>query len=257
MSIGNFIYEFGVKTDGDASMRALLGGKGANLAEMAKIGLPVPPGFTITTEVCSEYYKNNSRLPDNVWSDAKKALANVENQQGKKFGDVKNPLLFSVRSGARESMPGMMDTILNLGLNDETVIGQAENTNNPRFAYDCYRRFIQMYGDVVMGVHAEDDESHDPFEEILSDIKRNAGVHSDPDLTAENLEDIIGRYKKLIVERTGKEFPQDVFDELRGAIGAVFESWHNERAVIYRRKYNIPAEWGTAVNVQSMVQGGH
>ncbi|MDR2628866.1 MAG: pyruvate, phosphate dikinase [Puniceicoccales bacterium] len=255
MSIGNFIYEFGIKTDGDASMRALLGGKGANLAEMAKIGLPVPPGFTITTEVCSEYYKNNGKLPDNVWSDAKKALSNVENQQEKKFGDVKNPLLFSVRSGARESMPGMMDTILNLGLNDKTVIGQAENTNNPRFAYDCYRRFIQMYGDVVMGVHAENDESRDPFEEILSDVKRKAGVHSDPDLTAENLKDVIGRYKKLIVERAGKEFPQDVFDQLRGAIGAVFESWHNERAVIYRRKYNIPAEWGTAVNVQSMVFG--
>ncbi|MDR1457458.1 MAG: pyruvate, phosphate dikinase [Puniceicoccales bacterium] len=255
MSIGNFIYEFGVKTDGDTSMRALLGGKGANLAEMAKIGLPVPPGFTITTEVCAEYYKNNGKLPDNVWSDAKKALSHVENQQGKKFGDVKNPLLFSVRSGARESMPGMMDTILNLGLNDETVIGQAENTNNPRFAYDCYRRFIQMYGDVVMGVHAEDDESRDPFEEILSDVKRKAGVHSDPDLTAENLKDVIGRYKKLIVERTGKEFPQDVSGQLRGAIGAVFESWHNERAVIYRRKYNIPAEWGTAVNVQSMVFG--
>ncbi|MDR1232733.1 MAG: pyruvate, phosphate dikinase [Puniceicoccales bacterium] len=255
MSIGNFIYEFGVKTDGDASMRALLGGKGANLAEMAKIGLPVPPGFTITTEVCSEYYKNNGKLPDGVWSDAKEALSNVEKQQGKKFGDVKNPLLFSVRSGARESMPGMMDTILNLGLNDKTVIGQAENTNNPRFAYDCYRRFIQMYGDVVMGVHAENDESRDPFEEILSDVKGKAGVHSDPDLTAENLKDVIGRYKKLIVERTGKEFPQDVFDQLRGAIGAVFESWHNERAVIYRRKYNIPAEWGTAVNVQSMVFG--
>ncbi|MDR2603398.1 MAG: pyruvate, phosphate dikinase [Puniceicoccales bacterium] len=255
MSIGNFIYEFGTKTDGDASMRALLGGKGANLAEMAKIGLPVPPGFTITTEVCAEYYNNNGKLPDNVWTDVKKALSNVEKQQGKKFGDVKNPLLFSVRSGARESMPGMMDTILNLGLNDETVIGQVENTNNPRFAYDCYRRFIQMYGDVVMGVHAENDESRDPFEEILSDVKGKAGVHSDPDLTAENLKDIIVRYKKLIVERTGKEFPQDVFDQLRGAIGAVFESWHNERAVIYRRKYNIPAEWGTAVNVQSMVFG--
>ncbi|MDR2778783.1 MAG: pyruvate, phosphate dikinase [Puniceicoccales bacterium] len=255
MSTGTSIYEFGIKTDGDASMRALLGGKGANLAEMAKIGLPVPPGFTITTEVCSEYYKNNGKLPSDVWENTKKALANVEKQQGKKFGDIKNPLLFSVRSGARESMPGMMDTILNLGLNDETVLGQAENTNNPRFAYDCYRRFIQMYGDVVMGVHAENDESRDPFEEILSDVKRKAGVHSDPDLTAENLKDVIVRYKKLIVERTGKEFPQNVFDQLRGAIGAVFESWHNERAVIYRRKYNIPAEWGTAVNVQSMVFG--
>ncbi|MDR2738173.1 MAG: pyruvate, phosphate dikinase, partial [Puniceicoccales bacterium] len=249
------IYEFGEKTDGDASMRALLGGKGANLAEMAKIGLPVPPGFTITTEVCAEYYSGGGKLPDRIWEAVKKALANVERQQSKTFGDAKNPLLFSVRSGARESMPGMMDTILNLGLNDKTVLGQVERSGNPRFAYDCYRRFIQMYGDVVMGVHAADEESLDPFEEILSDVKANAGVHSDPDLTAENLREVVVRYKNLIVEHTGKEFPQDVFAQLRGAIGAVFESWHNERAVVYRRKYAIPSEWGTAVNVQSMVFG--
>jgi pyruvate,orthophosphate dikinase len=255
MSAGAYIYEFGVKTDGDASMRALLGGKGANLAEMAKIGLPVPPGFTITTEVCSEYFKNGGSLPAEVWEGIKKALANIEKQQGKIFGDAKNPLLFSVRSGARESMPGMMDTILNLGLNDQTVAGHAEKSSNPRFAYDCYRRFIQMYGDVVMGVHALDDESRDPFEEILSDVKDKAGVHQDTELTAEDLEGLILRYKRLVLERTGDEFPQDVFEQLKGAIGAVFESWHNERAMIYRRKYNIPAEWGTAVNVQSMVFG--
>lgn len=249
------IYEFGIKTDGDATMRALLGGKGANLAEMAKIGLPVPAGFTITTEVCNEYYKNGGKLPESVWEGVKNALANVEKQQGKKFGDPKNPLLCSVRSGARESMPGMMDTILNLGLNDQTVLGQAENSQNPRFAYDCYRRFIQMYGDVVMGVHAKTDEERDPFEMILADVKAKAGVTLDTELTAEDLQEVIRRYKQLILNYTGKEFPQDVFEQLLGAIGAVFESWHNERAIIYRRKYNIPSDWGTAVNVQSMVFG--
>ena len=244
-----------MSTDGDATMGALLGGKGANLAEMAKIGLPVPPGFTISTEVSIEYYGNGGKLPDDVWQAVKDALKSVEKQQGKVFGDEKNPLLFSVRSGARESMPGMMDTILNLGLNDGTVLGHAEISGNPRFAYDCYRRFIQMYGDVVMGVRAANDEAGDPFEEILSAVKKEAGAASDQDLSAENLQEIIIRYKELILEKTGKEFPQDVFEQLRGAIGAVFGSWHNERAVIYRRKYNIPVEWGTAVNVQSMVFG--
>ena len=255
MSKSTSIYEFGIKTDGDASMRTLLGGKGANLAEMAKIGLPVPPGFTITTEICSEYYKNGGNIPNDVWESVKVALANVEKQQGKKFGDQKNPLLFSVRSGARESMPGMMDTILNLGLNDETVVGHAEKSGDQRFAYDCYRRFIQMYGDVVMGVHAENDESRDPFEKILSDTKKSAGVHNDTELSADDLKNIVAKFKDLIRQKTGKDFPQDVYEQLRGAIGAVFESWHNDRAVVYRRKYNIPAEWGTAVNVQSMVFG--
>lgn len=255
MSKTTSIYEFGEKTDGDASMRALLGGKGANLAEMSKIGLPVPAGFTITTEICSEYYNNGGQIPSEVWDDIKSAIEHVEQQQNKKFGDKNNPLLFSVRSGARESMPGMMDTILNLGLNDETVIGQSNNSNNPRFAYDCYRRFIQMYGDVVMGVHAENEESHDPFEIILSNAKKSAGVQNDTDLTADDLKKVVDQYKSLIREKTGHDFPQDVFEQLRGAIGAVFKSWHNERAIIYRRKYNIPAEWGTAVNVQSMVFG--
>ncbi|MDR1433193.1 MAG: pyruvate, phosphate dikinase [Puniceicoccales bacterium] len=255
MSGGKAIYEFGVGADGDASMRALLGGKGANLAEMAKIGLPVPPGFTISTEVCSEYYASGGKLPENVWQAVKGALGNVEKHQGKFFGDGKNPLLFSVRSGARESMPGMMDSILNLGLNDVTVVGQAEVSGNLRFSYDCYRRFIQMYGDVVMGVSASSDEDRDPFEEILSAAKMEANAASDQDLSAEELKEVIAGYKGLILEKTGREFPQDVFEQLRWAIGAVFESWHNERAVVYRRKYNIPIEWGTAVNVQSMVFG--
>ncbi|MDR2340863.1 MAG: pyruvate, phosphate dikinase [Puniceicoccales bacterium] len=249
------VYEFGVHTDGDAKMRELLGGKGANLAEMAKIGLPVPPGFTITTTTCAVYATNGHKLPADVETEMEKALANVEKQQGKKFGDAKNPLLFSVRSGARESMPGMMDTILNLGLNDETVKGLASATDNSRFAYDSYRRFIQMYGDVVMEVRAADEHAHDPFEEILSAAKASAHVKFDNELSAEQLQEIIKRYKDLIQRSAGKSFPQNVHEQLLGAIGAVFKSWHNERAVLYRRKYGIPSEWGTAVNVQSMVFG--
>ncbi|MDE6432043.1 MAG: pyruvate, phosphate dikinase [Opitutales bacterium] len=249
------IYEFGRVTEGDASMRALLGGKGANLAEMAKIGLPVPPGFTITTEVCNKYYSNKNSLPTEVWNEIKKSVTKLEEQQGKKFGDKKNPLLFSVRSGARESMPGMMDTILNLGLNDETVEGHAEKTGNPRFAYDCYRRFIQMYGDVVLGIKAKDEHSIDPFESALNTAKQNANVKEDTELSAEDLKNLIRKYKEIVRKYSSKEFPQDVFDQLHGAISAVFESWNNDRAIIYRRKYNIPSEWGTAVNVQCMVFG--
>ncbi|MDR2735248.1 MAG: pyruvate, phosphate dikinase [Puniceicoccales bacterium] len=255
MAPKNYIFEFGIKTDGDASMKSIIGGKGANLAEMAKIGLPVPPGFTIPTEVCMEYYSNGKKLPEPVWQQVLLAIKNVEKQQDKLFGDKANPLLFSVRSGARESMPGMMDTILNLGLNDETVEGLAKNTNNQRFAQDCYRRFIQMYGDVVMGVHAKDEHSRDPFEIIIDKAKAKANVSDDTQLSQEDLIEIIKEYKALIRSTTGREFPQDIYEQLSGAIGAVFESWHNERAIIYRRKYNIPAEWGTAVNVQSMVFG--
>jgi pyruvate,orthophosphate dikinase len=255
MASKNYIFEFGIKTDGDVSMKNILGGKGANLAEMAKIGLPVPPGFTITTEICVEYYSNDRKLPDQLWQHVLTAIKNVEKQQNKLFGDKSNPLLFSVRSGARESMPGMMDTILNLGLNDETVEGLASNTNNRRFALDCYRRFIQMYGDVVMGVHAKDEHSRDPFEIIIDGTKTKAKISDDTQLSEENLTNIISEYKALIRNTTGKEFPQNVQAQLQGAIGAVFESWHNERATIYRRKYNIPAEWGTAVNIQSMVFG--
>ncbi len=249
------IYEFGKKTEGDASMRALLGGKGANLAEMSRIGLPVPPGFTITTEVCAFYYQNNKQLPKELKEGIKSAIKNIEAQQNKIFGDAKDPLLFSVRSGARESMPGMMDTILNLGLNDATVEGLSKVTKNPRFAYDCYRRFIQMYGDVVMGVSAESEEDTDPFDTILEKIKHKNGVKFDTELKEADLKTLIGEYKELIKKRTGNQFPQDVYEQLHGAIGAVFGSWHNERAIIYRRKYNIPSEWGTAVNVQSMVFG--
>jgi pyruvate,orthophosphate dikinase len=250
-----YVYAFGVKTDGDATMKPLLGGKGANLAEMAKIGLPVPPGFTITTEICTYYYQNKQTYPKTLDADVRTALANIEKQRGKKFGDAADPLLFSVRSGARESMPGMMDTILNLGLNDQTVLGLAQKTQNPRFAYDCYRRFIQMYGDVVMGVQARSEIEHEPFDEVLDKMKEEAGVKVDTELSAENLQELIKRYKKLIKERTGKEFPQDVYAQLWGAIGAVFGSWQNERAILYRQKYAIPSEWGTAVNVQCMVFG--
>lgn len=255
MSDHSKIYEFGVKTDGNAKMRDLLGGKGANLAEMARIGLPVPPGFTITTEVCSAFKANGERLPDGLMDLVKAAIQKVEQQQNKRFGDLHNPLLFSVRSGARESMPGMMDTILNLGLNDQSVQGFAEKTGNPRFAYDCYRRFIQMYGDVVMGVQAKDEHEEEPFDVLLNQLKKEEGAANDVDLSAEALQKLIGRYKELIKKSVGREFPQDVYAQLEGAIGAVFKSWNNERAVIYRQKYNIPSEWGTAVNVQSMVFG--
>lgn len=250
-----YTYLFGKKTDGDAKMRNLLGGKGANLAEMARIGLPVPPGFTITTEVCAYFYANGKKYPASLSAGVKEGVASVEKQMGKTFGDAKDPLLFSVRSGARESMPGMMDTILNLGLNDETVEGLAAKTSNPRFAWDCYRRFIQMYGDVVMGVQARTEAEHDPFHEVMETLKAEAGVKLDTELTVENLQELVKRYKALIEERAGKSFPQDVYEQLWGAIGAVFDSWMNERAIIYRQKYNIPAEWGTAVNVQTMVFG--
>jgi len=236
-------------------MKNLLGGKGANLAEMARIGLPVPPGFTLTTEVCTYFYANGRQYPAGLESDIKSAVTEVEKQMGKKFGDKKNPLLFSVRSGARESMPGMMDTILNLGLNDVTVCALAEQSGNERFAYDCYRRFIQMYGDVVMDVRPRNEAEHEPFDAIMDKLKKEVGAEQDNDLTAENLKELIKRYQKLIKERTKSSFPQDVYQQLWGAIGAVFNSWQNERAIVYRQKYNIPASWGTAVNVQSMVFG--
>lgn len=250
-----YVYDFGKKTDGNATQRALLGGKGANLAEMARIGLPVPPGFTITTEVCTYFYVNKRTYPKTLDKDVRAAIANIEKQQGKKFGDEKNPLLVSVRSGARESMPGMMDTILNLGLNDATVEAVAKNSNDARFAYDCYRRFIQMYGDVVMGVQPKKETDHEPFEEVMQELKEEVGAKQDTDLTAEQLKELVKRYKALIKKFTGGNFPQDVYQQLFGAIGAVFQSWQNERAIVYRQKYNIPSEWGTAVNVQAMVFG--
>jgi pyruvate,orthophosphate dikinase len=250
-----YVYAFGAKTDGNAKMRELLGGKGANLAEMASIGLPVPPGFTISTEVCGYYYNHEQRFPSTLKKDVNAAVRNIEKQLGKKFGARKNPLLISVRSGARDSMPGMMDTILNLGLNDETVEGLADASNNPRFAWDCYRRFIQMYGDVVMGVQARTEEEQEPFHEILDKLKKNLGTTSDTDLSTDNLKELVKRYKALIAKRTRSAFPQDVMQQLWGATSAVFGSWKNERAIIYRQQYGIPAEWGTAVTIQAMVFG--
>ena len=250
-----YIYEFGVKTDGSSKLRNLLGGKGANLAEMARIGLPVPPGFTINTDVCTFYYKNGQEYPKTLNADLRKAVASIGKQLGKKLGAEKNPLLLSVRSGARESMPGMMDTILNLGLNDKTVVALANESGNPAFAYDCYRRFISMYGDVVMGVQPLHENDHEPFDECLDQLKREVGVEQDNELSEKHLKELIERYKALIKRRTHSAFPQDAYEQLWGSISAVFGSWQNERAILYRQKYNIPAEWGTAVNVQAMVFG--
>ena len=255
-----YVYTWGNnKADGDGSMKALLGGKGANLAEMTRISLPVPPGFTITTEVCTYYYANKRTYPASLQAQIEAGVANMEKIMGTKFGDTKKmPLLVAVRSGARDSMPGMMDTILNLGLNDETVISLVDATKNERFAWDCYRRFIQMYGDVVMGVQKRPNEDHDPFESVIEHFKdEKYGNHQfeDTKLSAEDLQELVRRFKALVKERTGKVFPTNPGDQLKGAVGAVFGSWMNDRAIVYRRKYNIPTEWGTAVNVQAMVYG--
>jgi pyruvate,orthophosphate dikinase len=236
-------------------MRELLGGKGANLAEMASIGLPVPPGFTISTEVCTYFYDHERQYPKSLNKEVRDAIKQIESQLGKRFGARNNPLLVSVRSGARDSMPGMMDTILNLGLNDETVEGLAEVSGNPRFAWDCYRRFIQMYGDVVMGVQARSEEEDEPFHQVLERLKDSVGVQNDSELTVGDLRELVKRYKALISRRTKSTFPQDVMEQLWGAVGAVFGSWKNERAILYRQQYGIPAEWGTAVNIQAMVFG--
>ena len=253
-----YVYHFGKKTDGNGKMKALLGGKGANLAEMTRIGLPVPPGCTITTEVCTYYNDHKKSYPKVLQKQMENGVARMERQLGKKFGDKKNPLLLSVRSGARESMPGMMDTILNLGLNDETVEALAKSSGNARFAWDSYRRFIQMYGDVVMGVQKLPTEDEEPFEILIEQVKKKllGNAHADDtDLSAEDLQVLVAEFKKLVKSRTGKAFPNDPWDQLRGSVGAVFSSWMNDRAIVYRRKYNIPVEWGTAVNVQSMVFG--
>jgi pyruvate, orthophosphate dikinase len=254
---GKHVYLFGSKTDGNGSMKPLLGGKGANLAEMCRIGLPVPPGFTLTTEVCTYYYDHKRTYPSTLQAQMKAGLAAIEKQTKKTFGDLKNPLLVSVRSGARDSMPGMMDTILNLGLNDQTVEALAKKTNNPRFAWDCYRRFVQMYGDVVLGVQKRPEEDHEPFETVIEALKheRYHQEIEDTKLTVEDLKELVVRFKALVKERVGKNFPASPWEQLMGAVGAVFGSWMNDRAIVYRRKYNIPSEWGTAVNVQAMVYG--
>ena len=251
-----YVYYFGDgKADGEGKMKPLLGGKGANLAEMTRIGLPVPPGFTITTEVCTYYYENKKSYPPELNEQVSTALAKIEKSVGKRLGDRDNPLLLSVRSGARDSMPGMMDTILNLGMNDEVVEIVAEKSGNPRFAWDSYRRFLQMYGDVVMGVQKREGEDHEPFETVIEEVKNAADAEKDTDLSVDDLKVMVEKFKRLIKERTGKTFPQDPLQQLWGSIGAVFGSWNNDRAIVYRRKYNIPHEWGTAVNVQTMVFG--
>ncbi|MBX3421440.1 MAG: pyruvate, phosphate dikinase [Pirellulaceae bacterium] len=256
MSSKKTIYYFGKsKTDGTGDMKALIGGKGANLAAMTRIGLPVPPGFTITTEVCVYYYQNRKKYPADFDRDLSKAVAWLEKETGKRFGDPKNPLLVSVRSGARDSMPGMMDTILNLGLNDETTEGLKKATGNGRFAWDSYRRFLQMYGDVVMGVQKKHEDDHEPFEEVIANLKKEVKVKEDVELTEEHLQELVKRFKKLIKDWTGKAFPTEPMKQLEGAVSAVFGSWMNERAILYRQKYRIPDDWGTAVNVQSMVFG--
>jgi pyruvate,orthophosphate dikinase len=254
-----YVYLFGnKKADGDGSMKPLLGGKGANLAEMTRIGLPVPPGFTITTEVCTYFYANKRTYPKDLQAQMEAGIANMERIMGTKFGSSTGmPLLVAVRSGARDSMPGMMDTILNLGLNDQTVLALEKATGNPRFAWDCYRRFIQMYGDVVLGVQKREGEDHEPFETVIHEFKheRYSSDIEDSKLTAADQKELVERFKQLVLKRTGKGFPNNPWDQLRGAAGAVFSSWMNDRAIVYRRKYNIPTEWGTAVNVQAMVFG--
>ncbi|WP_308778313.1 pyruvate, phosphate dikinase [uncultured Bacteroides sp.] len=251
------VYTFGNgHAEGKADMRNLLGGKGANLAEMNLIGVPVPPGFTITTEVCNEYFeKGKEDVVTLLKEDVERSIAGVEALMKSKFGDVENPLLVSVRSGARASMPGMMDTILNLGLNDEVVVGLARKTGNERFAWDSYRRFVQMYGDVVLGMKPSNKEDIDPFEAIIEDVKKQKGVKLDNELDVDDLKELVTRFKAAVKAQTGQDFPNNAYEQLWGAICAVFDSWMNERAILYRKMEGIPAEWGTAVNVQAMVFG--
>ncbi len=242
-----YVYLF---SEGNKDMRELLGGKGANLAEMTNLGLPIPQGFTVTTEACTDYYENDKVVRKEIEEEILEALKKLEKLQGKKFGDEKNPLLVSVRSGARASMPGMMDTILNLGLNDKSVEGFAKSTGNPRFAYDSYRRFIQMYSDVVMEVP----KSY--FEKIIDELKKEKGITYDTEMTTEDLQELVKRFKKVYEDNMdGEEFPQDVYEQLMGAVKAVFRSWDNPRAIVYRRMNDIPGSWGTAVNIQAMVFG--
>jgi pyruvate,orthophosphate dikinase len=251
-----YIYFFGSgKAEGTADMRELLGGKGSGLHEMTRIGAPVPPGFTITTEICAYYYSHDRRYPKGLEKNILESLARMERILGRRFGGYDAPLLVSVRSGARESMPGMMDTVLNLGLNDRTVQGLIQRTQNARFAYDSYRRFVQMYSDVVLGLKPQGKNGADPFEAVLERKKKNRGVRSDTELNAEDLKELVAEFKSEVRDRSGKDFPEDPFDQLWAAIGAVFGSWNNDRAIAYRQLYQIPHSWGTAVNVQAMVFG--
>ncbi len=251
------VYLFGNgEAEGNSGLKNLLGGKGANLAEMNLIGVPVPPGYTITSDVCNEYYElGKEKTIELLKEEVENGVKHIEKIMGLKFGDKENPLLVSVRSGARVSMPGMMDTVLNLGLNDDAVEGLAKKSENPKFAWDSYRRFVQMYGDVVLGMKPENKDDIDPFEEIIEDVKEKNNIELDTDLSVENLQELVVRFKKAIKDVTGNDFPENPWDQLWGAIGAVFGSWNNERAIIYRRLNGIPSEWGTAVTVQSMVFG--
>ena len=251
------VYTFGNgQAEGRADMKNLLGGKGANLAEMNLIGVPVPPGFTITTEIRTAYNKNGKEaVVKMLKDDVEKAIAHVEKLMGTKFGDAENPLLVSVRSGARVSMPGMMDTVLNLGMNDDAVEGIARKSGNPRFAWDSYRRFVQMYGDVVLGMKPQNKDDIDPFEEVMEEVKSAKNIKNDTELSVDDLKELVVRFKAAVKARTGKDFPSSPWEQLWGAICAVFDSWMNERAILYRRMNQIPEEWGTAVNVQAMVFG--
>lgn len=245
-----FVYFFAAgESEGNAGMKNILGGKGANLAEMTSLGIPVPPGFTISTEICTHFYEEGGKLPEWVRPKVTEAMAKVEAKIGKKFGDVNNPLLVSVRSGARASMPGMMDTILNLGLNDQTVEGLAMSSNNPRFAWDSYRRFIQMYSDVVMGMNSS------LLEVTLEDLKEEKHYKLDTEMTVDDLKLLVKKFKELVHQMTGQSFPADPWEQLWGAVSAVFRSWNTPRAITYRELHSIPAAWGTAVNIQSMVFG--
>ncbi len=257
MSNTKRVYTFGNgQAEGKADMKNLLGGKGANLAEMNLIGIPVPPGFTITTDVCTEYYDlGKDKVVELLKPEVEKAIAEVEKLMNSKFGDIENPLLMSVRSGARASMPGMMDTILNLGLNDAVVEGLTRKTGNARFAWDSYRRFVQMYGDVVLGMKPADKNDIDPFEKIIDEVKEEKGVELDTDLSVDDLKELVSKFKAAVKTQTGKDFPESSYDQLWGAICSVFDSWMNDRAILYRKMEGIPAEWGTAVNVQAMVFG--
>jgi len=251
-----YVYFFGgKKAEGSAGLKNLLGGKGSGLADMVNLGIPVPPGFTITTEVCTEFYKNNRKFPAGLKAEVLESMKKVEAIMGARFGDPANPLLFSVRSGARVSMPGMMDTVLNLGLNEKTVEGLVKLTKNERFAYDCYRRFVQMYGDVVLGLKPVNKEEQDPFEVIIEAKKKERKIKYDTELTVNDLQDLVKRFKAAIKKRLGVTFPEDPYEQLWGSIGAVFQSWNNDRAIAYRELNNIPGDWGTAVNVQCMVFG--
>jgi pyruvate, orthophosphate dikinase len=254
--MAKYVYFFGGgKADGNGKMKELLGGKGANLAEMCLIGLPVPAGFTITTEVCNYFYAHNKTYPPELKGQVDAALRQTEEVMGAKFGDPKKPLLVSCRSGARVSMPGMMDTVLNIGLNENTLRGLIESTGNERFAWDSYRRFVQMYGDVVLDLKPHTKTEIDPFEKIMEELKHERGVHLDTELTVKDLQELVKRFKKAVKEKKGKDFPEDPHEQMWGAIGAVFGSWNNDRAIVYRRQYGYPHDWGTAANICSMVFG--